>query len=122
MPYHYHLLIKTNFENTLSKYMNDVENSYSRYFNIKLDRKGPLWQSAFKFVKVFSNSQLLHISRYIHLNPTTSGLVQNPEDWLYSSYNLYINNPQTLAQVSEISISTEKNIRRLSKTEKIPIP
>lgn len=90
MPDHYHLLIKMIHDNFVSKYVNDIENSYSRYFNLKHSRKGPLWQSSFKSVKIKSSEQLLHVSRYIHLNPTTDSLVQKPENWPFSSYRDYI--------------------------------
>jgi len=70
MPDHYHLLIKILKDNKLSKYINDIENSYTRYFNIRFNRKGPLWESSFKVARIETNEQLLHVSRYLHLNPT----------------------------------------------------
>jgi hypothetical protein len=33
---------------------------------------------------------LLHLSRYIHLNPVLAGLVNRAEDWEFSSYRDYI--------------------------------
>ena len=57
MPDHYHLLIKIFKDNILSKYMSDSENSFSKFFNTKYERKGPLWQSSFKAVKVKNNEQ-----------------------------------------------------------------
>ena len=86
MPDHYHLLFKVQDEYSISKYISDIENSYTRYFNLKYHRKGPLWQSRYRYVLIKSNEQLLHTSRYIHLNPTTRGLVSQPEDWQFSSY------------------------------------
>lgn len=80
MPDHYHFLIKILEDDLLSKLINNVENSFTRYFNIKFNRKGPLWQNPFKSVEIRSNEQLLHVSRYIHLNPTTNNLVDRPED------------------------------------------
>ncbi len=106
MPDHYHILIKVLEEKSISKYMSDVENSFTRYFNLKFHRKGPLWQSRFKSVLIKSDEQLLHVTRYIHLNPTTSCLVKKPEDWLFSSYKDYIFNHQLLKNhIHEISIS-----------------
>src|SRR3989339_175962 len=83
---HYNLLFKVQDEYSISKYISDIENSYTRYFNLKYHRKGPLWQSRYRYVLIKSNEQLLHTSRYIHLNPTTRGLVSQPEDWQFSSY------------------------------------
>ena len=43
--------------------------SYSRYFNHKYGRSGPLFESRYKASQILSDEYLLHISRYIHLNP-----------------------------------------------------
>ena len=90
MPTHIHLVLKQMKDKGISVFMNNVFNSYSRYFNIKHNRKGPLWESSFKKVLVESDSQLLHLTRYIHLNPATAYIVNNPEDWKWSSYREYI--------------------------------
>ena len=104
MPDHYHLLFKVQTEYPISKYISDMENSYTRYFNVKYNRKGPLWQSRYRCVLIKSDEQLLHTSRYIHLNPTTSGLVKYPEDWEHSSYKDFIYSQNTLDNLKEISI------------------
>ena len=108
MPDHYHLLVKLLRSNFLSKYIGTVENSYTRYFDLKSSRRGPLWQSEFKCVLIQSNEQLLHVSRYIHLNPVTNYLVNKPEDWEYSSYNDYMNKNILKKYLTEISIKSPK--------------
>lgn len=113
MPDHYHLLLKLQTDSYLSKFISDVENSFTRYFNIKFERKGPLWQSRFKTVKIEDNNQLLHVSRYIHLNPTTSYLVEGPENWQFSSYREIISNSSILKNtLTEISISNPLNYEK----------
>lgn len=105
MPDHYHLLIKILKDDVFSKYISNVENSYSRFFNLKHNRKGPLWQGRFKAVRIKNNEQLLHVSRYIHLNPTTNNLVAKPDEWDFSSYRLIIENSIFLEEIiTEISI------------------
>ncbi len=107
MPDHYHLLIKVNRADRFSKYLNNVEDSYSRFFNLKNNRKGPLWQSPVKSVYIESNEHLLHVSRYIHLNPSTNYLVDNPEDWNLSSYKDFISDEKYLKEyIKEISIDS----------------
>lgn len=90
MPTHIHLILKQLKDNGISKYMKDILISYTRFFNIQHQRKGPLWEGRFKSVLVDTDEQLLHLSRYIHLNPVTAKLINKPQDWRYSSYAEYL--------------------------------
>lgn len=69
MPNHFHLLIKQNAASGISKYLNDLSNSFARYFNIRNVRTGPLFQSPFKAKPIETWESFLQVSRYIHLNP-----------------------------------------------------
>ena len=99
MPTHFHLALRQNEENSMPAFMSNVLNSYARYFNIKHNRKGPLWEGRFKKVLVDSDEQLLHLTRYIHLNPVTSYLVDDPADWPASSYQEYVSTVSNSAKV-----------------------
>lgn len=90
MPTHIHLILQQMKKNGISRYVNLVLKSYSKYFNEKLKRKGPLWEGRFKSVLVESDEQFLHLTRYIHLNPVTAFLVDDPKDWEFSSYREYV--------------------------------
>ena len=96
MPTHIHLVLKQLRDNGISLYASNILNAYARYFNTKHSRKGHLWSDRFKNVPVESDEQLLHLSRYIHLNPVSAGLVNDAEKWKYSSYAEYIT-PQLIA-------------------------
>lgn len=90
MPTHIHLILRQLKKDGISSFMSRVLNSYTRYFNVKNKRKGPLWESRFKNVEVITDEQLLHLTRYIHLNPVTANLVEDPHDWSFSSYKEYL--------------------------------
>jgi putative transposase len=90
MPTHFHFILKENKEKGISKFVGNLSNSYSRYFNNKYNRKGPLWSGRFKRIEIESDQQIMHLTRYIHLNPTSAGLVKNPEQWKCSSYREFI--------------------------------
>lgn len=90
MPTHIHLILSEQNEKGISLYMARILNSYTRYFNTKYKRKGPLWQGRFKKVPVRTDEQLYHLTRYLHLNPTSENLVTKPEDWRFSSYREFL--------------------------------
>jgi len=90
MPTHIHLILQQLKKNGISIYMNRFLNSYSRYFNEKHHRRGPLWTGRFKRILVETDEQLIHLTRYVHLNPVTAYLVDRPELWQLSSYYEYI--------------------------------
>ena len=90
MPTHVHFILEQVTEDGISEFMRLVLNSYARYFNEKSSRKGPLWESRFENRLVETDEYALHLSRYIHLNPVSAGLVAHPEDWEFSSYLEYL--------------------------------
>ncbi len=90
MPNHYHFLVNQLIENGITAYMSRLNNSYSHYVNVKYKRVGPLFQGRFKNVLINTDEQLIHTSRYIHLNPLVSGIISKLEDYKWSSYLSYI--------------------------------
>src|SRR3989344_7619419 len=68
MPNHFHLLLKQYTKTGFSKLAKQTTNAYTEYFNKKYKRTGSLMQGTFKSVKVNTDEQLVHLSRYIHLN------------------------------------------------------
>lgn len=81
MPNHFHFLIKPAKAGGLPRFVSDITNSYTKYFNIKNKRVGNLFQGTFKAKPITSEASLLQVSRYIHLNP------ENPDTYPYSSYH-----------------------------------
>lgn len=100
MPNHFHLMIKQFTKEAMAEFMRALSNSYIRYFNEKYERIGVLFQGRYKAVLVETEPYLLHLTRYIHLNPTEleevrpggrSDLVGYP----YSSYGEYLGKRKT---------------------------
>jgi REP element-mobilizing transposase RayT len=90
MPDHIHLLVKQKPREAISKFMQSLMTSHVTYFNNKHRRYGHLFQGRFKHVVVDTDEYLVHLSRYIHLNPSSSSIVRKPEDYLWSSYRAYL--------------------------------
>ena len=92
MPTHFHMVLLQLENNGIATFINNILNSYTRYYNTKHERKGPLWEGPTKKVLIEKDSYMLHLTRYIHLNPVTAYLVNRPDEWSASSYNEYLLN------------------------------
>ncbi|MDP3882669.1 MAG: transposase [Candidatus Staskawiczbacteria bacterium] len=70
MPNHFHFLVEEIQEGGVSCFMQKLGNSYARYFSIKYDRPGSLFQGRFGAVEVSNDNQLKYLLIYINvLNP-----------------------------------------------------
>lgn len=97
MPNHFHFLLRQITESGISDFIGNLTNSYTRYLNTRQKRVGPFLQGRFKAVRIETNEQLLHVSRYIHLNPLTSLVVKDFNDlesYPYSSFPEYLKEPR----------------------------
>lgn len=86
MPNHYHLLVRQETDEPLSRFIGVLFNAYVQAVNRQQGRKGPLFEGRFRHVCVDREEYLIHLCRYIHLNPVEAKLVKAPEDWQYSNY------------------------------------
>lgn len=104
MPNHYHFLLRQLHDHGITSFTANLQNSFAKYFNLKYHRHGALFQSPFKAKRVSSDEEMLHVSRYIHLNPVTSFLIKFEELAAYpwTSFIAYMNDD------SETFINTEK--------------
>lgn len=85
MPNHFHLLAyQHDNERAISQLMSSVLTAYTMYFNRKYKRRGSLFESTFKAVPIITDEQLMHITRYIHLNHKAYRI------WPHSSYHDYL--------------------------------
>lgn len=120
MPNHYHLLLETPRGN-LSAILHHVNTSYTNYFNAKWNRVGHLLQGRYRALLVEKDSYALELSRYIHLNPVRANLVEEPYDYVWSSYRAYVEGERSwpwlrrdflLGQMSPDKKEAQKNYRR----------
>ena len=88
MPNHFHMILETPLGN-LSRVMHLLITNYTIYFNKKHKRVGHLFQGRFKSVLIEAVSYAKELSRYIHLNPVRSHIVERPEEFVWSSYGYY---------------------------------
>jgi len=92
MPNHFHLLVRQNSDISIAKWIQKVLLGYVQAFNKQNNRKGTLFEGATKLRLINKDEYLSNIIHYIHLNPKKAKLVENPEDWSYSSYKIWFSN------------------------------
>lgn len=66
MPNHFHLFVKQKDQTAIDTFMNSLATRYTMYFNRRYKRVGSLYQAVYKAVLVQTETQYLHLSRYIH--------------------------------------------------------
>lgn len=97
MPNHFHLLLKQLTKEGIKTFLGNFQNSYAKYFNIKYQRTGALFQNSFKTILIEDDPQLLHLSRYIHLNPYSSLIIKEKKQL---SFYRWSSLPQFLGKTS----------------------
>lgn len=63
---HFHFISVPNFEGGIAKLMQKLNGGFAKYFNLKHNRKGNLFQKPYKIVPIQTNFQLDAILRYVN--------------------------------------------------------
>ncbi|MCD4748009.1 MAG: transposase [Thermoanaerobaculales bacterium] len=88
---HFHLAVRT-FAVPLSRTMRTLQGGYSKAFNQRWRRTGPLWQSRYQTRLVNDQQYIGQLIIYIHLNPVRSGLVEDPMNHVFSGHREMLGN------------------------------
>lgn len=92
MPNHFHLELKQIGKKDIESFMRSLITKYSKYFNKKYERVGPLFQGRYKAVLIKNVEYLQYLSKYIHQNPQEILVKNHPlESYSWSSYPSYLN-------------------------------
>jgi putative transposase len=105
MPNHFHILLRQNSNDGIQKMLRKFQISYTKYFNTKYNRIGPILQGPFKAVRIEDDYQLIHVSRYIHLNSYSSFIVKNVkgiDNYKWSSWSEYNYKIKKICDTKEI--------------------
>lgn len=87
MPNHLHIQLEPLAAKAVSRFMQKVCASYTRYFHKKYGSSGHIWQPRFFLGPIDSETYFLRCARYIELNPVRAGIVNHPQRYKWSSYN-----------------------------------
>lgn len=86
MTNHVHLLMTPSTTDGISRVMQLVGNRYVQYINKTYRRTGTLWEGRHKSSLIDADNYLLSCYRYIELNPVRAGMVEDPLDYPWSSF------------------------------------
>jgi REP-associated tyrosine transposase len=119
MQNHIHLLLEVK-RIPLSRIMQSLLVRYIRYFNMRHDEKGHLFQGRYKAIVCDKDAYLLELVRYIHLNPVRAGMAKAPEDYVWTGHLCYLSNKGgdliddgfVLDQFSDDTSSARRRYRR----------
>jgi putative transposase len=88
MRTHYHFAVhQLTGISRVDKWIGCSVMSYSHYFNDKYDQVGSLFQCRYKSKRVLTDAYLLHLTRYIHSNPSE---LCDPLQYRWSSIRSYL--------------------------------
>jgi len=79
---------------SLSEFVKEIKQGFSRFYNRRHHRKGFFWSERFKSVIVDNGETLINCLAYIDLNPIRAGIVEKPEEyrWCSLGYHAQTNN------------------------------
>lgn len=105
-PNHYHLLVQFQ-TGSLSAQMKALSLAYTKGMNARYSRVGSLFQGRFCSIQIAREAYLVHLVRYIHLNPVKAELVSHPKEWEFSSFREYAGLRQgTLPKLARVQMLT----------------
>ena len=86
MPNHFHLLVKAQKGENLSRGMQWFMTTHVRRYHRHYRSSGHLWQGRYKSFGIQDNDHFLTVARYVEGNPVRAGLVDTAADWVWSSH------------------------------------
>jgi putative transposase len=116
MPNHIHLLLRITRGLELPHLMQGLNQAYAKHYKRSYGLIGNLFQGRYKGLMIDRDEYLLECARYIERNPLRAGMVKDPADYDFSSFNHYAGgikdgiitpNPK----YEELSVSREERIR-----------
>ena len=97
MPEHVHLLVSEPEKTSLSKAIQALKLSVAIQRNER-----PFWQARYYDFNIFTDAKRAEKLKYMHRNPVARGLVEEPEQWAWSSFRHY-----SMGQIGTVGIESQ---------------
>ena len=95
---------------SISRFVQELKQTFSKWYNVKYNRRGYLWSDRFKGIIMEKGDPELICSAYIDLNPVRAGIVKKPEDYRWSSIGLRVRNPKRAYKILKKILITERKV------------
>jgi hypothetical protein len=109
MSSHYHVALRTSAV-SLSRTLLSLQGGFSRSFNRRWRRSGPVWQSRYQTRVVDEQRYFDQLVVYVHLNPVRAGIVKDPGDHPFSGHR------ELLGRVQEPLVDVEEALSGFGET------
>jgi len=76
MPNHFHIIARQLETNGIRNFVSNIQNGYAKYYNLKKNRHGGVFINPYQATWLEKEGQFVHVTRYVHLNPVTSFIVE----------------------------------------------
>jgi len=113
MPEHVHLLVSEPQRSKLAVVIQMLKQNAAR--KRRLVEGAPFWEPRYYDFNAWSEAKRVEKLRYIHRNPVHRGLVESPEDWLWSSFNHY-----TTGMEEPVEIESQWTARKREQSGVVP--
>lgn len=108
MPNHFHMVVKPERGEELSKWMQWLMTSHVRRYHRHYGGSGHVWQGRYKSFMIQDDRHLLMVLRYIEGNPVRAKLVSSAVEWRWSSHGETIKkSPRRLLDEVTITLPDE---------------
>ena len=90
LPTHLNILVTPENSESLARTMQSLGRRYTQSFNQIHKTSGTIWSDRYQSSIVDPQNYLLNCQKYIELLPVYEGLVNRPEDYMWSSYRIHV--------------------------------
>jgi putative transposase len=97
MPEHVHLLLSEPPERTLSLILQAIKLSTAKRLTER-----PFWQRRYYDFNVYTTGKIAEKLGYMHRNPVERGLVDEPDEWKWSSHQFYESGHLRIVQIERV--------------------
>lgn len=97
MPEHVHLLVSEPERSKLSLAIQMLKQNVAR--QSRLPEGGAFWMERYYDFNVWTEKKRIEKLRYMHRNPVKRGLVERPENWVWSSFRHYVSGVEGVVEI-----------------------